>query len=553
MPLPFETITPIPLNGPAAVPSLWNDRYSEIDDNFEFLAGGLLEATSDISDHDSRISAVEVAGPGFTSSAVKNDWHYRAGKSYVELWAEYWTLLNPSGMYLSTEVAMSGDFSLDVTTTAGLVLGYEYILSGGVVQETVVVAQLLSLTRVLFMSALQHSYSSGAEMRRTDFVVDQPGGKATAYDENTYFYGPMVLGSKALKSCVIIRNDDTNSPLLLYYKDASHTSWTAALWALKRTASDGTMEVEYVFPADSGWDIQAKIVCDASAPEDFAEIYGIVFLSEYSGLGGTPRTGETLNEITAANVIPLTSIAPMATASLLGRNTAGTGSPEVLAAATVRSILNVANGANNYSHPNHSGDVTSSGDGAQTIANNAVSLAKMADMATASLLGRNTAGVGDPEVLSAGTAQAMLGIKPNALSGSDAGHVIRAARVYFDVGTNSGSKIRIYEAYNAPGIDVTVDNMPAGSTTGGIFLSSNKDYFSIPGSMLGGDLLYVLAFRYEETGATSLRTKATRYYDDPHPLMISAVKASDGMHADLLAEATGSGTIAFELTYITTN
>lgn len=50
------------------------------------------------------------------------------------------------------------------------------------------------------------------------------------------------------------------------------------------------------------------------------------------------------------------------------------------------------------------GDVTAgpgSGSQAATIANNAVSLAKMADIATDSILGRATAGTGDPEVLTA--------------------------------------------------------------------------------------------------------------------------------------------------------
>jgi hypothetical protein len=35
----------------------------------------------------------------------------------------------------------------------------------------------------------------------------------------------------------------------------------------------------------------------------------------------------------------------------------------------VRTLINVADGANAYVHPNHSGDVTSVADGAQTIAN----------------------------------------------------------------------------------------------------------------------------------------------------------------------------------------
>ncbi len=37
MGLPHNTITPIPNNEPDAVPSLWNVRYQEIDENFDNL------------------------------------------------------------------------------------------------------------------------------------------------------------------------------------------------------------------------------------------------------------------------------------------------------------------------------------------------------------------------------------------------------------------------------------------------------------------------------------------------------------------------------------
>ena len=57
------------------------------------------------------------------------------------------------------------------------------------------------------------------------------------------------------------------------------------------------------------------------------------------------------------------------------------------------------------------GDVgTGTGSFAATIANDAVTLAKMANMATASLLGRNTAGTGDPEVLSYSTVKTALSL-----------------------------------------------------------------------------------------------------------------------------------------------
>jgi hypothetical protein len=115
----------------------------------------------------------------------------------------------------------------------------------------------------------------------------------------------------------------------------------------------------------------------------------------------------------AANAVTNAKLADMGTGTIKGRTTAATGDPEDLSASQVRSLLNVADGANAYSHPNHTGDVTSAGDGAQTIAAKAVTLAKMADMATDSFLGRDTAGSGAPEVLSIATVKTLLGLNAN--------------------------------------------------------------------------------------------------------------------------------------------
>ena len=108
--------------------------------------------------------------------------------------------------------------------------------------------------------------------------------------------------------------------------------------------------------------------------------------------------------------VTLVKMADMATASLLGRNTAAIGVPEVLSKATVLSLLNVADGANNYSHPNHSGDVTSVADGAQTIAANAVTNAKAAQMATKTYKGRTTAATGNSEDVPVATVKADLAL-----------------------------------------------------------------------------------------------------------------------------------------------
>ena len=59
-----------------------------------------------------------------------------------------------------------------------------------------------------------------------------------------------------------------------------------------------------------------------------------------------------------------------------------------------------------YTHPNHSGDVTSSGDGATTIADNAVTLAKMAGLARGKIIYGDASG--DPAALTVGSANQVL-------------------------------------------------------------------------------------------------------------------------------------------------
>lgn len=65
---------------------------------------------------------------------------------------------------------------------------------------------------------------------------------------------------------------------------------------------------------------------------------------------------------------------------------------------------------NKYVHPNHTGDVDSVADGAVTIKGKAVTLAKMADVATATFIGRTTAGPGVPEAMTVAQAKVLLGL-----------------------------------------------------------------------------------------------------------------------------------------------
>ena len=85
MPLPNPNITPIPNNEPDAVPSLWNTRYQEIDENFadhetrvaaretelNNARGGKANLAARLTEMDSNIGATSVDMQNATAAALK--------------------------------------------------------------------------------------------------------------------------------------------------------------------------------------------------------------------------------------------------------------------------------------------------------------------------------------------------------------------------------------------------------------------------------------------------------------------------------------------------
>ena len=108
-----------------------------------------------------------------------------------------------------------------------------------------------------------------------------------------------------------------------------------------------------------------------------------------------------------------------ATDRILGRDSAGAGVVEEIAPAALRTMINVADGANAYSHPNHTGDVTSLADGATTIADEAVTFAKMQHINQNIILGRSTANAGDVEALSKSDVLTILNVADGATAYSN--------------------------------------------------------------------------------------------------------------------------------------
>lgn len=114
------------------------------------------------------------------------------------------------------------------------------------------------------------------------------------------------------------------------------------------------------------------------------------------------------------NVVSFAKMADIATDRLIGRDTALSGDPEAI---TVGGGVEFT-GSGGIQRSALTGDVTASaGNNATTIANDAVTNAKLANVATATLKGRVTASTGDPEDLTGTQATTLLDAFTSSLKG----------------------------------------------------------------------------------------------------------------------------------------
>jgi hypothetical protein len=216
----------------------------------------------------------------------------------------------------------------------------------------------------------------------------------------------------------------------------------------------------------------------------------------------------------ADGVVSLAKMANVATGTIFYRKTAGTGAPEVQTLATLKADLGVSGtitGTNTGDQTiTLTGDVTGSGTGtfAATIAAGSVSLAKMADVATATLFYRKTAGTGAPEVQTLATLKTDLGL----------------------TGTNSGDQT----------ITLTGDVTGTGTGSFAATIAAGSVSLSKMADVATGTLFYR---KTAGTGAPEVQTLSTLKTD----LGLTGTNSGD-QTITLTGHVTGSGTGSFATT-----
>lgn len=196
--------------------------------------------------------------------------------------------------------------------------------------------------------------------------VGSGGGGGTTTD--TLKAGVFITGANFNGAANVTWNNDTSSTGFSgkYLRRTDSLSTGLATWYYVLTHQDTTYTSQF-------WK-KVRGELSGTSPVTYNNITGAI--------GVTGLTGTNTGDITIAGENYLSLASQVLTANAV--NLSGTNATGTLAAGRFPALT---------------GDVTTSaGSLATTIANDAVTLAKMANMATSSLIYRRTAGTGDPEV-----------------------------------------------------------------------------------------------------------------------------------------------------------
>ncbi len=173
---------------------------------------------------------------------------------------------------------------------------------------------------------------------------------------------------------------------------------STAQWINEPVAGSGTApdSADYlVKTANAGLSAERVVTDTTSITVDWATAGQAKF--QRAALTGDVTASANANVTTIANdAVTFAKMQDVVTNSLLGRDTVGTGNVENILLDDTLSM----DGSGNLQRAALTGDVTASaGSNTTTIAAAAVTLAKMANLATDRIIGRDTAGTGVPESL----------------------------------------------------------------------------------------------------------------------------------------------------------
>jgi hypothetical protein len=299
MAIPHSPITPIPNNEPDAVPSLWNTRYTEIDDNFSNLDDRATDIENEIAGSRAgnptlgetinqiigQIGGLQAsASPASLQYAVSLDWLYRNHRIAFELFATGFRLQNHMGVAVVSGV--NGDDSLDVENTSNIKVGEDYLLHDATDVTMVRVIAVLSDQRVRLAANLTKTWDASATVSGSTLIANLPLGGVDAAVGKKWISRLINLGEDLTTRAVVIRRSLNAGTVRLFFRDAYTTAWTEHPWSLRRSGGgttevpDGYADYEYFIPMRGDGFIRIEVEGESM------HIKHIVGLGSKTGLTG---------------------------------------------------------------------------------------------------------------------------------------------------------------------------------------------------------------------------------------------------------------------------
>ncbi|MCP4020942.1 MAG: hypothetical protein GY729_03795 [Desulfobacteraceae bacterium] len=254
--------------------------------NITVEVGTVIFATKDdIDDHDNDPGAHAGRLSG-QDMAIALSQLYAPHYAEFELFLDSWTKLFGMDNVVTSTTAESDTIQVDKTDN--LIVGETYIIFDDEKTESVVVADIIDSTTVWVGGNMVNSFAN-AKIKRTNWTVTP--GQAEAVDNGIYYASGLQLGALTCDKAVVVRRQDNDGDMELFFKDTTYQTWTPVEWSWKRERSGGMVDVEYIVPARGSFGIKITTATGQSAVDPV--IQHIVFVECESGLGGIHRPPET--------------------------------------------------------------------------------------------------------------------------------------------------------------------------------------------------------------------------------------------------------------------
>lgn len=235
--LPHLQITPIPNNEPDATPTLWNTRYTEIDENFTNLNSRQQVSEATLVTHqnlpalttalNSRLGAVESSVLNVDANsilalkkAMMLDWNYRYDRINVEFFSAGYTLINQQP--IAVIAGISGDDSLDVQSTSGMSVNDYFVLSDAVTTKLIHIKQILSGNRITIFGTLDKTWGASASLHQHNLAISG-ANNAVAKVGSIWMSKTINIGAKAGQ--VVLRHTANTGVVKLSYRASGEQAW----------------------------------------------------------------------------------------------------------------------------------------------------------------------------------------------------------------------------------------------------------------------------------------------------------------------------------------